>query len=105
MLYREYGKTGIKVSVLGFGAGRFPVAKRDFDMDRIVGILRHALDLGINYVDTAEAYSLNKSEVAVGKAIKGQRDQEGSGYGFGAKLIRSPSSSACPPGHRSQRHR
>jgi predicted aldo/keto reductase-like oxidoreductase len=75
MLYREYGKTGIVVSVLGFGTGRFPIAKRDFDMDRIVNILRRAFDLGVNYVDTAEAYSLNRGEVAVGRAIKGQRDQ------------------------------
>lgn len=39
MQYRAYGKTGIQISVLGFGAGRFPVARRDFDMDRVVGIL------------------------------------------------------------------
>jgi aryl-alcohol dehydrogenase-like predicted oxidoreductase len=65
------------VSALGFGTGRFPVAKRDFDMDRVrvVRILRRAFDLGVNYVDTAEAYSLNKCEVAVGRAIKERRDQ------------------------------
>ena len=49
MQYKEYGTTGAWVSVLGFGTGRFPVAKRDFDMDLTVGILRHAFDLGINY--------------------------------------------------------
>ncbi len=48
MQYRTYGKTGIEVSVLGFGAGRFPVAKRDFELDRVVGILRRAFDRGVN---------------------------------------------------------
>jgi predicted aldo/keto reductase-like oxidoreductase len=75
MQYRTYGKTGIRLSVLGFGTGRFPVAKRDFDMDRVVGILRHALDRGVNYVDTAELYSFGRAEMAIGQAIAGRRDR------------------------------
>jgi predicted aldo/keto reductase-like oxidoreductase len=58
MQYRTYGKIGIRVSVLGFGVGRFPVARREFGLDRVVGILRRAFDLGVNYVDTAEVYSM-----------------------------------------------
>ena len=73
--FREYGKTGIKVSVLGFGTARFPLAKRDFDMDFVVGLLKHAIHLGINYVDTSEIYSFGRSEIAIGEAIQGQRER------------------------------
>lgn len=44
MQYRTYGQTGIQLSVLGFGAGRFPVSRRDFDIDHVAGVLRHAFD-------------------------------------------------------------
>jgi aryl-alcohol dehydrogenase-like predicted oxidoreductase len=75
MQYREYGKTGVKVSVLGFGTLRTPKVKGRVDMDLFVDILRRAFDLGINYVDTAALYSSGRSEIVVGKAIKGRRDQ------------------------------
>ena len=74
MQYREYGNTGIGVSALGFGTARFPVARADFDMDLAVRILRRAFDLGINYVDTASVYSFGRMETAIGKAIKGRRE-------------------------------
>ena len=57
MQYREYGKTGVKVSVLGFGTLRTPKVKGRVDMDLFVNILGHAFDLGVNYVDTAAMYS------------------------------------------------
>jgi len=72
MQYREYGKTGKKVSVLGFGAMRLPCSG---SLDKSVAILRHAFDLGINYVDTASMYSRQKNENLVGEAIKGRRDK------------------------------
>jgi len=73
MRYAEYGKTGARVSVLGFGTLRLPRA----DMELSIGILRHALDLGINYVDTAAMYAYvgGKGEIIVGKALKGRRDK------------------------------
>jgi len=75
MQYRTYGNTGIRLSVLGFGAGRFPVARRDFDLDHVVGLLRHAFDRGVNYVDSAEVYSFGRAEIAIGRAIVGRRDK------------------------------
>ncbi len=72
MQYRQYGHTGIQVSVLGFGAGRFAVAKRHFDEDRYVALMQRAFELGVNYVDTGDVYSFGRSEVAVGKAIRGR---------------------------------
>jgi aryl-alcohol dehydrogenase-like predicted oxidoreductase len=63
MLYREYGKTGIKVSTLGFGGFRFPRAGDRIDMDLTINIMRRAFDLGVNYVDTAAVYGSGLSRV------------------------------------------
>jgi hypothetical protein len=70
VIYREYGKTGKFVSALGFGAMRVPK-----DHDESVELLRHALDLGVNFLDTAMFYVGGESEIMVGKAMKGRRDQ------------------------------
>jgi aryl-alcohol dehydrogenase-like predicted oxidoreductase len=44
------------------------------DHDELIRIIHKALDAGINFVDTADAYSLGESEEIVGKALKGCRD-------------------------------
>jgi len=69
--YREFGKTGVKVSRLGFGAMRLPTS----DPDQAVELLREGIKRGINYLDTALYYLDGQSEVFVGRAIKGQRDK------------------------------
>jgi len=51
MQYREYGKTGKKVSALAFGAMRLPD-----DEEKAVELLTYGLDKGINYIDTAMMY-------------------------------------------------
>ncbi|MGI8741542.1 MAG: aldo/keto reductase [Bryobacteraceae bacterium] len=69
---RILGKTGVRVSILGMGAGRFLLYKEE---DKAIEAVRKGLDLGINYIDTADAYGRNHlSEVRVGKAIQGRRD-------------------------------
>lgn len=75
MRYRLYGKTGDRVSVLGFGAMRLPMVGDHVDMDLSVSIMRRAFDLGVNYVDSAVGYCNNESQIAVGKAVKGRRDK------------------------------
>jgi predicted aldo/keto reductase-like oxidoreductase len=72
MQYRPYGKSGVKVSALGYGAMRLP-AREDgkVDLEQGVPLLRRGLDLGINYIDSAYGYINGTSEVAVGQAIKG----------------------------------
>ena len=45
------------------------------DHDDCVRIIHHALDNGINFIDTADVYSAGESEEIVAKAIKGRRDQ------------------------------
>jgi len=58
MLYREMGKTGEKVSILGFGCMRLPIkgSYDQIDFEKSSKLLDHALDRGINYLDTAYPY-------------------------------------------------
>ncbi len=59
MLYREFGRTGERVSILGFGCMRLPVldGRRDcIDVPLATEMLHYAIDHGVNYVDTAYPY-------------------------------------------------
>ncbi|WP_055585231.1 aldo/keto reductase [Peterkaempfera griseoplana] len=73
MDYRTLGRTGIKVSPYCLGAMMFGAVGNP-DHDESVRIIHRALDAGINFVDTADAYSRGESEEIVGKALKGRRD-------------------------------
>ena len=73
MQYRALGKTGIKVSPYCLGAMMFG-ALGNADHDDSIRIIHKALDAGINFIDTADAYSRGESEEIVGKALKGRRD-------------------------------
>ncbi|WP_058303582.1 aldo/keto reductase [Gorillibacterium timonense] len=85
MLYRTYGKTNEQVSVLGFGCMRLPVLDgiaRNIDDEKAIAMLRHAIDNGVNYVDTAYPYHGDgmggggASEPFVARALKdGYRDK------------------------------
>lgn len=73
MNYRILGKTGQKVSVLGFGCMRLPVINGNMswiDEPEAVRMIRYALDQGVNYIDTAYVYHEGKSEPLVAKALK-----------------------------------
>ncbi|MFC0505672.1 aldo/keto reductase [Micromonospora costi] len=73
MRYRVLGGTGIEVSVHALGAMMFGAVGNP-DHDECVRIIHAALDRGINLVDTADMYSAGESEVIVGKALRGRRD-------------------------------
>lgn len=66
MLYREFGKTGCRVSLLGFGGMRFEDIN---DENRCVNLILNAYQAGINYFDTAPIYCESKSEEVFGKAF------------------------------------
>ena len=70
MEYRDYGRTGLKLSILGFGCMRLPVKDGNVVEDEAVEMLRWGIDHGINYLDTAYFYCNHQSEVVVGKALK-----------------------------------
>jgi aryl-alcohol dehydrogenase-like predicted oxidoreductase len=71
MEYRRLGKSGLKVSELGLGANNFGWWAGE---QTSIAVINHALDLGINYIDTADMYDRGHSEEFVGKALKGKRD-------------------------------
>lgn len=78
MQYRKFGNTGVTISALGFGAMRLPSntidGKTVYDVDESIRIIHRAMDLGVNYFDTAPYYCDKQSEVIVGKALKGRRE-------------------------------
>lgn len=67
MIYKTHGKTGIKLSAVGFGGMRFDTRQSD---DVNAQLLRYAYDKGINYFDTAPGYCQDKSETIFGLAVK-----------------------------------
>ncbi len=69
MWYRTLGRTGLKISELGFGG--IPITQ--IGVEEAVQVVRSALNLGVNYIDTARAYT--DSEEKIGKAIKTRRDE------------------------------
>jgi aryl-alcohol dehydrogenase (NADP+) len=73
MQYRTLGRTGIKVSPYCLGAMMFGKLA-NADHEDAIRIIHKALDFGINFVDTADGYSMGESEEIVGKALKGRRD-------------------------------
>jgi len=73
MEYRLLGRTGLKVSSLALGTMMFGPWGNE-DVDDSIRIIHHALDSGINFVDTADIYSAGGSEEIVGKALQGRRD-------------------------------
>jgi uncharacterized protein len=71
MVYREMGRTGVKVSALGYGCMRYPKKGGLIDAGRAERQLRTALDRGVNYYDTAWAYLGGQSESILGRVMKG----------------------------------
>src|SRR6266498_1951304 len=69
MQYRTIGKTGLRVSEIGFGCGNNAVLMVKAPHEDQVKSVRHALDAGINFFDTAFAYGLGKSEENLGKIL------------------------------------
>lgn len=71
MHYRALGKTGVRVSALGFGAMRLPRLGSEAEVDeaRAIEMIRYAIDQGVNYVDTAYPYHAGNGEIVVGKAL------------------------------------
>src|SRR6476469_217102 len=70
MELRRLGTSGLKVSAIGLGGNTFG---RTVDGDEAVAVIRRALDLGINFIDTADVYTFGRSEEIVGQALAGRR--------------------------------
>jgi aryl-alcohol dehydrogenase-like predicted oxidoreductase len=74
MRYRVLGRTGIKVSPFCLGAMMFGAGGNP-DRRETTRIIHKALDTGINFIDTADAYNGGESEEIVGAAVKERRDE------------------------------
>ncbi|MCA9176801.1 MAG: aldo/keto reductase [Planctomycetales bacterium] len=72
MDYRNLGKCGVKVSPICLGTMMFGGQTSEADSIRII---HSALDMGVNFVDTANMYNAGESEVVTGKAIRDRRDR------------------------------
>jgi aryl-alcohol dehydrogenase-like predicted oxidoreductase len=72
MEYRNLGRAGVKVSAIGIGCNQFG---GKVNQDETKAIINRALDLGINFFDTADVYSKGISEEYVGTALAGQWDK------------------------------
>ena len=75
MQYRELGRTGWKVSAISFGAWAIGGAWGDVNDDESLAALRRALDMGVNFIDTADVYGDGRSERLVGQACREHGDR------------------------------
>ncbi|MGH3106727.1 MAG: aldo/keto reductase [Rubrobacteraceae bacterium] len=77
----KFGKTGMEITPIGFGAwaiggGGWAAAWGPQDDDEAVGAIRRAVELGVNWVDTAAVYGLGHSEELVAQALKSVPESE-----------------------------
>src|ERR1700729_214382 len=77
MKYRKLGNTGLIVSEVALGTMQFggKMNMGNLDQQDTTRMVKFALDKGINFIDTADVYSLGESETLVGKALKGIREE------------------------------
>ncbi len=96
MEYRSLGPSGLKVSAIGLGANNFGSRCSEEDSVRVID---QSIDLGINFIDTANIYSKTMSEQIIGRGLKGKRDKVILATKFGMPLGDGPNQSGGSRGH------
>lgn len=88
MEYRNLGRSGLQVSIVGLGCNNFGMR---CDYDQTVKVVTAALDSGINFFDTADVYGgQGRSEEFLGKALEGRRQQVVLATKFGNRMGEGP---------------
>src|SRR5271163_3004394 len=93
MQFRELGRSGLKVSEEGLGCMGMSEFYGPRDDDESIATIHRALELGLNFLDTADVYGPHINEELVGRAIKGKRDQVVLATKFG--IVRDPANPAA----------
>src|ERR1700680_4539747 len=77
MKHRTLGRTGLIVSEVALGSMQFggKMNMGNLGQDDTTRMVKLALDGGINFIDTADVYSLGESETLLGNALKGIREE------------------------------
>lgn len=74
MKYRDLGRTGWKVSEVSFGAWAIGGAWGKVDDSESIAALNKAIDMGVNFIDTADVYGDGHSEQLIANVLKGRRE-------------------------------
>src|SRR5260370_10634253 len=88
MQFRELGRSGLKVSALGLGCMGMSEFYGPGDDGEYIATMHGGLEVGVNFLDTADVYGPYKNEELVGRAIKGKRDKIVLATKFG--IVRDP---------------
>src|SRR3990172_7712642 len=75
MRYRKLGHSSLSVSAIGLGCMGMSDFYGPHDDRESIATMHHALDLDVNFLDTADIYGMGRNEELVGKALKGRRNE------------------------------
>ncbi|MCC6443308.1 MAG: aldo/keto reductase [Armatimonadetes bacterium] len=91
MRFRQFGRTGIEASVVGFGVWTVGTAWWGIKEEAVgIRLLRKAFDLGVTFYDTADTYGNGYGEEILARALKGKRDQLTVATKFGYDIYNAP---------------